>query len=88
VGDVKVGLRIDHPRISDLAISLISPRGTRVLLTENRGRTNTMGFGSSFSITNVVPVSSAGGPAANTNEIDTGTEGHHSGLQFLSIWIA
>jgi len=73
VGDVKVGLRIDHPRISDLAITLISPRGTRVLLTEDRGWTSGMGFGSSISITNVVPVTSAGGPAASTNVIDTGT---------------
>ena len=35
--DVRVGLRIDHPRLSDLAIHLVSPQGTRVLLDENRG---------------------------------------------------
>jgi subtilisin-like proprotein convertase family protein len=73
VGDVKVSLRIDHPRISDLAITLISPQGTRILLAENRGRTNTLGFGSSFGVTNVVPVSSSGGPEAVTNIIETGT---------------
>jgi len=73
VGEIKVGLRIDHPRISDLAITLISPRGTRVLLTENRGRTTSLGYGSSISITNIAPASSAGGPAASTNVIDTGT---------------
>ena len=35
--DVRVGLRIDHPRLSDLSIHLVSPQGTRVLLDENRG---------------------------------------------------
>ena len=40
---------------------------------ENRGRTNTAGIGSSVSVTNVVPVSTNGGPAAVTNLIDTGT---------------
>jgi len=76
VGDVKVGLRIDHPRISDLAITLISPRGTRVLLAENRGRTNTFGFGTSYGITNTYPTTAAGGAVTETNIIDTGlTEG-------------
>lgn len=43
IADLKVGLRLDHPRVSDLAIHLVSPAGTRVLLNENRGgitRTN------------------------------------------------
>lgn len=37
VKNVNVGVRIDHPRISDLAFSLVSPVGTSVLLAENRG---------------------------------------------------
>ncbi|MBR5605419.1 MAG: proprotein convertase P-domain-containing protein, partial [Verrucomicrobia bacterium] len=37
VKNVNVGVRIDHPRISDLSISLVSPAGTSVLLSENRG---------------------------------------------------
>lgn len=37
IKNVNVGVRIDHPRISDLAFSLISPAGTSVLLSENRG---------------------------------------------------
>src|SRR6185436_18980592 len=37
VADVKVGLRLDHPRLSDLVLHLVSPQGTRVLLAENRG---------------------------------------------------
>lgn len=37
IKNVNVGVRIDHPRISDLSISLVSPAGTSVLLSENRG---------------------------------------------------
>ncbi|HOX03978.1 MAG TPA: S8 family serine peptidase [Candidatus Paceibacterota bacterium] len=36
--DVRVGLRIDHPRVSDLSLHLVSPEGTRLLLVENRGQ--------------------------------------------------
>lgn len=67
---VEVGLRIDHPRISDLAITLISPRGTRILLTENRGWTNASGFGSTFTITNVAPVTYTGTAQPVTNVFD------------------
>ncbi len=72
IQQVEVGLRIDHPRVSDLAVTLISPRGTRVLLAQNRGGTSTEGFGSTISVTNVIPVSTNGGPTAVTNVIDTG----------------
>lgn len=37
IAAVKVGLRVRHPRISDLAFHLVSPQGTRLLLSENRG---------------------------------------------------
>ncbi|HVZ15658.1 MAG TPA: proprotein convertase P-domain-containing protein, partial [Terriglobales bacterium] len=67
-----VGLRIDDPQISDLAVTLISPQGTRVLLQQNRGGTNTAGLGASVLMTNVVPVSSSGGADANTNTVNTG----------------
>ncbi|NDE97837.1 MAG: hypothetical protein EB034_06105, partial [Verrucomicrobia bacterium] len=40
VAGVEVGLAILHPRVEDLVIHLVSPRGTRVLLFENRGGTN------------------------------------------------
>jgi subtilisin-like proprotein convertase family protein len=43
--DVRVGLRIDHPRLSDLSIHLVSPQGTRVLLDENRGQQAGTQFG-------------------------------------------
>jgi subtilisin-like proprotein convertase family protein len=35
--DVRVGVRADHPRASDLVFHLISPQGTRILLFEERG---------------------------------------------------
>ena len=46
VADVKVGLRIDHSRASDLTMHLVSPVGTRVLLSENRGGSDADGWGS------------------------------------------
>jgi subtilisin-like proprotein convertase family protein len=42
---VEVGVRIDHPRLSDLSIELVSPQGTHVMLFEERGRTTAMGLG-------------------------------------------
>ena len=46
IADVKVGLRIDHSRASDLTMHLVSPIGTRVLLSENRGGDDADGWGS------------------------------------------
>lgn len=37
IADIRVGVRIDHPRVSDLVLRLVSPAGTRVILAENRG---------------------------------------------------
>src|SRR5678816_4413097 len=37
ISSIDVGLLIRHPRISDLAITLIAPNGTRILLFEDRG---------------------------------------------------
>ncbi len=45
IATVSVGLRVDHPRISDLVFHLISPDGTRYLLMENRGADSTNGAG-------------------------------------------
>lgn len=72
IAQLEVGLRIDHPRVSDLAVTLISPIGTRVLLAENRGGTDPNGFGSTLVVTNFVPVTSNGGAAPQTNVVDTG----------------
>ncbi len=55
---VNVGIVVDHPRISDLAFTLISPDGRRILLMENRGGTTTNGAGASALVTNSIIVSS------------------------------
>src|SRR5205814_5810354 len=59
VADVQVGLRVDHARASDLVFHRVSPQGTRILLAENRGHDNILGYGlgsgiSTNAITNVV----------------------------------
>ncbi len=68
---VEAGVRIGHPRVSDLALTLISPSGTRVLLAENRGGLTTNGIGADLLATNSVTVQ-GGGAAATTNQFDTG----------------
>ncbi|HWQ92460.1 MAG TPA: proprotein convertase P-domain-containing protein, partial [Clostridia bacterium] len=67
ITSLDVGLLINHPRISDLAITLISPNGTRILLTENRGALSVDGLGGAvgfvtnslgvpvYAVTNLVP---------------------------------
>jgi subtilisin-like proprotein convertase family protein len=69
---LEVGVRIDHPRVSDLVLHLISPDGTRVLLDENRGATTTNGMGYNLVFSNNFSVTSSGGAEAQTNVIDTG----------------
>lgn len=69
---VDVGVRIDHPRISDLVLSLVGPDGTRVLLEAGRGGVSTNGMGANVVVTNTTPVSFSGGPEAVTNVFDTG----------------
>ena len=46
ITEVRVGVRIDHPRVSDLALRLTAPSGKSVLLFENRGFWDTNGLGS------------------------------------------
>ena len=72
IQDFNVGLRVDHPRISDLVFHLISPDGTRYLLMENRGATTTNGCGATVLTTNVVNVSSSGDSSPNTNSFPVG----------------
>jgi subtilisin-like proprotein convertase family protein len=45
ISDLDVGLLVSDPRISGLALTLISPNGTRVLLFQNRGGASTNGLG-------------------------------------------
>jgi len=73
VSSVAVGVRVNHPRVSDLVLRLVSPRGTRVLLEENRGGPTSAGLGSDLLVTNVAVVSTnGGGPEAVTSFFDTG----------------
>ncbi len=51
VASIEVGVRIDHSRASDLVLHLVSPSGARLLLAENRGWTNQLGYGAS--VTNI-----------------------------------
>jgi len=72
IASVDVGLRVDHPRISDLVFHLISPDGTRVLLMENRGGTSTNGCGSSYQMVSTNFAASGPMNVAITNFFDTG----------------
>jgi len=72
IDDVKVGVRIDHPRLSDLVLHLVSPQGRRILLAENRGGTTATNYGSGFLLTNVFPQTSSGGAAESRTVIDAG----------------
>jgi subtilisin-like proprotein convertase family protein len=72
IQDFNVGLRVDHPRISDLVFHLITPDGTRYLLMENRGGTSTNGCGATITNSFFAPASSSGSYQPSTNVIDTG----------------
>ena len=67
VARVEAGVRINHPRVSDLALQLVSPKGTRVLLFENRGGTDPNGLGGDLA--QVDPI--AFGANGDTNAFST-----------------
>lgn len=71
IADLAVGVRIEHPRISDLSLHLVSPTGGRTLLYENRGGplATSLGFSTAF-VTNVLPVVSAGSANTQSNIFD------------------
>ncbi|HXJ73451.1 MAG TPA: proprotein convertase P-domain-containing protein, partial [Candidatus Dormibacteraeota bacterium] len=69
VSDLQVAVRLEHARVADLVMHLVSPKGTRILLAEDRGGPLSSGFGFGSLQTNVAPASSQGGPRANTNSI-------------------
>ena len=52
VSAVQVGVRLDHPRESDLAIRVVNPVGSQVLLAEDRGLANGQGYGKELVTTN------------------------------------
>ena len=69
---VDVGVRIDHPRVSDLVLHLVSPSGKRVMIFENRGGNTASGLGGGVLTTNVFPTTTAGDFNANTNILAVG----------------
>jgi subtilisin-like proprotein convertase family protein len=82
IADVKVGVRIDHPRLSDLVLHLVSPQGTRVLLAENRGglyapvpnAVTNLGLGSPTNY--VVPFASSGNDAEFSTNLTINADGN------------
>jgi subtilisin family serine protease/subtilisin-like proprotein convertase family protein len=77
----EVGVRIDHPRVSDLALQLVSPSGKRILLFENRGALTTNGLGTEQTLTNLALISAAGNAFQTNIFFDPRAR---SGTMFLS----
>ncbi len=73
IARVDVDVAIQHPRISDMALTLISPAGKRILLFENRGgQTADLGF---ITVTTNSPPSvtnTSGFAMASTNVVPAG----------------
>jgi subtilisin-like proprotein convertase family protein len=71
VAQAAIAVAINHPRISDLVLTLISPIGQRLVLMENRGGPNSANLGSVAFTTNSVSQSSitVPSPAPYTNSI-------------------
>ena len=83
VGSAEVGVRIDHPRIADLDLHLVSPQGTRLLLAENRGHTN-ISYGMTLTEeSDTVPEFEDGFESADNNLIDDSAK-FHSGWELDS----
>jgi subtilisin-like proprotein convertase family protein len=73
VVSANVGVRIAHPRESDLVLTLVSPSGTRVLLAENRGGNDSHGYGQGVNTTNFIGTVANGSYLGDTNVIGVGT---------------
>ncbi|HTJ01004.1 MAG TPA: LamG-like jellyroll fold domain-containing protein [Dongiaceae bacterium] len=73
IAAVNVGVLINHPRESDLTLTLVSPQGTRVLLAENRGGTDGNGYGKQTAVTNVTIVSTNGFEMTAAGSYQAGT---------------
>jgi len=69
VSAVEVGLRITHPRVSDLAVHLVNPQGQRMLVSENRGTTVGRGYGGRQAVTNYQHVAMAYNPLTSGVEV-------------------
>ncbi len=64
-----VGVVLNSPRNSDLALTLISPGGERFVLMEDRGGLSATNMGHLNTVTNFFGQTSAGGANVNTNTI-------------------
>src|SRR5262249_5479484 len=67
IAQVNVGVVLQHPRVSDLDITLISPTGQRIMLFENRGGPSATNMGHLNIITNFFGPVASGGANASTN---------------------
>jgi subtilisin-like proprotein convertase family protein len=65
--EVNVGVVLNHPRISDLDLTLISPMGQRILLFENRGGPTATNMGHLNIFTNFFGSFTAGGASSTNN---------------------
>ena len=73
---LNISLIVTNARISDLAFTLVSPTGQRILLMENRGGTTAGSLGHADVITNFFGTQTAGGATASTNVLGpVGTSG-------------
>ncbi len=84
---VEAGVRVNHPRISDLAFTLISPGGTRVILCQNRGGLTSSGMGADLLFTNVIPATADGNANPQTNIFKTGSTSGTLALDW-NLWTA
>lgn len=66
---VNVGVVLDHPRVSDLDLTLIAPTGQRILLFENRGGISATNMGHISVFTNFFGATASGDAHANTNTL-------------------
>ncbi|MCX6896880.1 MAG: S8 family serine peptidase, partial [Verrucomicrobia bacterium] len=69
IASVEVGVVLEHPRVSDLSLTLLSPWGERFLLFEERGGPNATNLGHLNITTNFFGNTASGTFAANTNVI-------------------
>jgi subtilisin-like proprotein convertase family protein len=81
IASVAARLHVDHPRISDMAFTLISPAGTRVSLCQNRGGSSVSGLGGTVLVTNIPTTRVEGGYQATTNVFNVG---QNQGTLFVS----
>jgi subtilisin-like proprotein convertase family protein len=88
VADVKVGVRIDHPRLSDLVLHLVSPEGTRILLTENRGLSLGTNYGEGLPKNFIIPINSSGVDTQTNILINTSNRQGIVRINFSSYEIA